>query len=170
MAGELVTAAFMNANIRDAGNFFLGRPLAVLRQVTTQSVPNNAWTPILLDTEDIDRDNAHSTSSNTSRYTAATPGYYWLAFTLVFLANATGRRGVRMMLNGTDTAQGSAGRTVINAATAGFDTGMSAGGAEFLNGSTDYFEVVGYQDSGGALGTQDTTQGGARLQVIWVSS
>jgi hypothetical protein len=53
--GEVVTAAYFNTNTRDPGNFWLARPLGILRQATPQSLPNATWTAVIQDTEDLNR-------------------------------------------------------------------------------------------------------------------
>lgn len=143
--------------------------MVVLRQTAAQSVPNATWTAVTFDTEDLDRDNGHSTVSNTSRYTATSPGYFWWAYSLTWAANATGQRGGRIRTNGTD-AQVSAVARVLHNAGATFDTGQSGGGAQYMNGTTDYVELMGFQNSGGALNTNIASDGVPRLQAIWVSS
>ncbi len=170
VAGALVTAADMNSNVRDAGNFLLARPLAHLRQTAAQSIPNGAVTPILWDTEDLDRDNGHSTVTNTSRYTAQTPGYYWTSYTLPWAASAAGRRYGRLRTNGTDTSANAlsySAQTTPGAALAG---GVTGGGVQYLNGTTDYIELCAFQDSGGALGLYVGIDAVPRFSLLWVSS
>lgn len=170
VAGELVTAAYMNVNIRDAGNFFLGRPLAILRQTVAQSVPNATYTAVLFDTEDIDRDAGHSTSSNTGRYIPQTTGYQFLAYTLPWAVNGTGARSARFRMNGADTAATAAGRTTIGNGGGAADTANGGSGFLYFNGTTDYVELIAYQNCGSALLTEVDTSVSARLQAIWVSS
>lgn len=169
-AGELVTAAFMNTNIRDAGNFLLARPMAILRQTAAQSIANGSYTAVLFDTEDLDRDAGHSTVTNTSRYVPQTPGYQLAAYTLPWAVNATGARSARLRMNGTDTAATSAGRTTVGNGGGAADTACSGTGFLYFNGTTDYVEVVGYQNCGGALTTEIDTSVSPRLQTLWLSS
>lgn len=169
VAGELVTAAYMNSNIRDLGNFTLARPMAVLRQAAAQSIPNAAWTAVLMDTEDLDRDAGHSTSSNTSRYVGKTPGWHMAVYTMTWSPNATGARWSRMRNNGTDAIATVPGRDArLSAGTV--DTSMSGSGFVYLNGSTDYAELVAYQGSGGALNSYVASDSCPRLAMLWVSS
>lgn len=169
VAGELVTAAFMNSNIRDLGNFTLARPMAVLRQAAAQSIPNITWTGVLLDTEDLDRDAGHSTSSNTSRYVGKTPGWYLAPYTMCYAANATGSRWARIRTNGTDAVATTPGRDSRPSAGA-VDTSMSGVGFVYLNGTTDYVELVVFQSSGGALNAYVASDASPRLAMLWVSS
>ncbi len=98
---EIVDATMMNANVRDAVNFLLSPPAALLRQTTTQSIA--AGSAVLFDTEDYDNDGGHSTVSNTSRYTAVTPGWYRVSGSVGWGANAstTTTRWSEWRVNGT---------------------------------------------------------------------
>ncbi len=169
-AGELVTAAYMNSNVRDAGNFLLARPMAILRQTSAQSFANNTWTGVLFDTEDLDRDAGHSTVTNTSRYTGQTTGYYLGLYTMPWSPNGTGGRWAKLRLNGTDAVATTPGRDSRLTAGAGVDTAASGSGIVYLNGSTDFAELVAYQGSGGALSAYISTDAAPRLSMLWVSS
>lgn len=101
-AGEVVTAAFLNSNVRDSVNFLLTPPRVLLRQTSAQSIPLSTWTSVTFDTEDFDNDNGHSTVSNTSRFTAVTAGWYTVGGSVAFTLAGTGQRaGTRWAVNGT---------------------------------------------------------------------
>ena len=76
------------------------KPHAFLRQTSNQSIVFGAWTAVTFDTEDVDTHSGHSTSVNTSRYTAAVAGWYHVVGRGSFAANSTGHRGVRIAKNG----------------------------------------------------------------------
>lgn len=168
VTGEIVTAAELNSNVRDAGNFFLSWPVFEGRQTVAQSLTNNTSTPITLDTEDIDTDNGHSTVTNTSRYVGATAGRFEVCGKVGFASNATGTRVAWLAKNG----------TAINGS--GTQVSAAAGGAVTLlptprmtvtlNGTTDYVEVLGVQTSGGALNTDVTTLDQSILSVRMVGT
>jgi hypothetical protein len=169
VAGEIVTAAFMNTNIRDAGNFFVAVPVAVLRQTVAQSFPNSTFTALLLDTEDIDRDGGHSTVTNTSRYTGQTPGWYTVQGSINWAASTAGQRTIVFRPNG------GAATTYKNKVQIPMTTTVGSGSIVtvatfFMNGTTDYVEVVGWQNSGGALNTYITDEGNPSMNVHWVST
>lgn len=86
-SSEQVTAAKLNADIRDSFNFYKQPPLARLRKSASQSVPNSTSTVVTWDTEVIDRDAGHSNVTNNSRYTAQTAGWYHLRATLMWANN-----------------------------------------------------------------------------------
>jgi hypothetical protein len=146
VTGQIVSAAQLNANLRDAINFLLAPPMAVLRQTVSQSLPTGVWTPVNLDSEDLDRDGGHSTVTNTSRYTSQTPSWYGVDLTGSFTnAAATGLRGLAFRLNGVTKSrkQQAAGTTFPI---------LNTSGKIFLNVG-DYLESVLYQDTAVSLGT-----------------
>lgn len=161
VTGEVVTAAYLNSNLRDASNFLLAPPLAVLRQSSTQSVPNAAYTAILLDAEDIDRDSGHSTVTNTSKYVCQTPGWYSDQATLSYASNATGLRIAGFNVNGVDINRS---QQVPTVSTGGSATVLTTTCTVYLN-ALDNIELHGYQTSGGALLCSN-----GRQQIRWVST
>lgn len=166
VAGEIVTAAYMNTNIRDAGNFFVSWPVAELRQTIVQSVPNGG-AALLFDVEDIDTDNGHSTSVNTSRYTAQTPGRFQFSGGVVFAANTAGRKGTWWLQNGS----GVNGSSVVGPSAAALTLATSSRvRTMLLNGTTDYVELFGYQESGGALNTAVSTFDQPSMSVRMIGS
>lgn len=148
VAGEIVTAAFMNTNIRDPGNFFLSWPVFEGRQTAGQSIPNGTPTALLFDAEDIDTDNGHSTSVNTSRYTPVTAGRFQISGGFTFVANATGVRNCDLWKNGASINAGSASYPANGANIARYPVRTMTMTA---NGTTDFFELAAFQSSGGAL-------------------
>jgi len=167
VAGEVVVASYFNSNIRDAGNFWLARPLCILRQTSAQTLTTATWTDLLMDTEDIDRDGGHSTVTNPARYTSPTAGYLLLGGGAGFAANATGQRGVRWALNGT-TINGT--QVFISAVAAQVLTLANRAIFQAVNGTTDYVTNQGHQTSGGNLNTAVTTDQQPSFHILWVST
>lgn len=167
VAGAVLTAAQLNTNVRDAGNFWLARPLCLLRQTSVQSLSNNSFGDILFDTEDIDRDGGHSTVTNTARYTSPTSGYIAVSGGVAFAANATGRRAAQWALNGTAI---NASQNMETTTATGNPTLSARTFAVPVNGSTDYVTLQGYQDSGGALNTFATGNVQPNMYVLWIST
>ena len=166
-AGSILTAAQLNTNVRDAGNFFLSWPVFEGRQTVAQSIPNGTPTGVTYDTNDVDTDTGHSTVTNTTRYTGKTGGRFQLSGGIGFAANATGRRAAQWYRNGSAVNAGSA----MMPATAANDCALAARTITvFLNGTTDYIELFAYQESGGALNTFVTGGGQPSLSVRMVGS
>jgi len=101
---------------------------------------------VTFNTERYDDAEYHSTSSNTSRLTIAQPGRYRVGGCLAFAANATGVRYAQLRVNGTtyiaiqgSVSMGGAVATILTVET------------DYEFAAADYVELVGYQDSGGAL-------------------
>jgi hypothetical protein len=107
----LVTAAQMNANIRDAGNFMLTAPYCNVFRSAALSPANNTLTLVSWDAETEDNDAMHSTGTNPSRIICQTPGVFGIAAAVswVTAASLTARR-ISVRLN---AAGASAGGTLV---------------------------------------------------------
>jgi hypothetical protein len=165
--GQVVTAAQLNSNLRDAVNFLLSWPVCELRQTVAQSVANNTDTPLSMDAEEIDTDNMHSTVTNTSRVTAQTAGRFQLSGGTSYASNTTGRRAASYRLNGAPMLGTQAAITAAGATADVQPTGRTL--TTYLNVG-DYVELVAYQDSGGSLNTQVTTGQQPRFSVRMVGT
>jgi hypothetical protein len=105
--GAYETAAFWNAQVKTAVDFLLNPPLFSAYASALQSVPNNTATDLTLDTEEIDTDGGHSTTTNTARYTCQVPGVYLVTGGTTFAAvNTTGLRMVEIAVSGTTVPAG----------------------------------------------------------------
>lgn len=167
VAGEVVTAAHFNSNIRDVLLYLLSPPIMELRQTSSQSVPNNAFTAFTYTTEDFDSSGMHSNSVNTSRATAVYPGYYQHSGALCFSPNATGGRGGTFGVNGT---QINSGEVMGPNATASFNHCAPFRTRFLFLNVGDYSEAFGYQNSGGSLGTPAGAQAGGGFGMKWESN
>lgn len=128
----------------------LNGPIAILRQSVAQSLTDAAFTTITFDTEDLDTHNGHSTSVNTSRYTAQKAGRHLFVGGIGFAINSVGARGSRWLLNGAGIGRGqsmygNAGGTLVTLITTRIVVVSMVVG--------DYVELQAYQASGGALNT-----------------
>jgi hypothetical protein len=100
---DLVSAALLNTNIRDAVTFLAGRPFFVGYQSTAQVVASGGTFHCSIDTNLIDTYNGHSTVTNNFRYTAQVPGWYRLEARVQFPNNNVGRYILGWALNGSTT-------------------------------------------------------------------
>jgi len=160
----------MNSFFRDPINFLLNRPHAELRQTTTQSFVTGTNTAVQFNAEDVDTDvdgvGGHDNVTNNTRYTARYPGWYLISGVIEFNANATGTRFAWLAVNGTDV-NGSVGRGIADAA--GSSVTPSRPKLIFLNVG-DYVELIGFQTSGGALGTVVSARDQSSMSVLWMSN
>lgn len=161
---EQVTAAKLNADIRDPFNFYKAPPLARLRKSASQSVPNNVATPVTWEVEVIDRDSGHSNLTNTSRYVCQTTGWYHLRAGILWANNANGAgwQDLYFRKNGT-TIQN---RSAWVSHEGFFDSPhITEGYMQLVN--TDYVEVVAIiQNSPGAINIL-ADSGGAAIYTSW---
>lgn len=176
IAGDDATSTVMQT-LTDTGLWNLGsatsggskKPLAVLRQTVAQSIATGAFAALTFDTEDADYDNGHSTVTNPTRYTGASPGWHLVKGVYGTASSASGRRLVGIRKNGTGAGNPTDARA--DAAAAASVQVFMCIGLVFLNGTTDYVETVCLQDSGGALLTNVAgTDGQPRMEVWWVSN
>ncbi len=165
-AGAVLTAAELNTYVSYPVSYFLAPPLFIGRQASaTQSTTSGSWTSILLDTEEIDRDGGHSTTTNTSRYTAQTAGYYTVNAIVAWNSNSTGARATRLAVNGSAVA----GRAVAWQAAASLITASEISAPVFLNVG-DYVEMQGNQVSGGSLSTSINADFAPMMSCRWMST
>jgi hypothetical protein len=118
-----------------------------LTKSVSQTLSNNTQTAITFDTESLDTNSYHSTSTNTSRITipAGKAGKYLVFGHIAFNQNATSFRRITFYKNGSSFA--------------GFYTGTTSGNFPTITAYTaimdlaegDYVEMFGLQNSGGDL-------------------
>lgn len=137
-------------NFVGLANWVTSPIMAILRQTVAQTFANNSSTQVTMDTEDRDTDGGHSTSSNTSRYTAQTPGWFDVDGAGSFASNATGIRSGRWFIS--STAVSTCGSNQLSVSTGQTSRLAMPGACRFLNIS-DYYELNMFQTSGGNLAT-----------------
>ena len=160
--GDIGSETLLNANVRDAFGFLLAPPVFIANQSVSQSIPNNVtpFTPITWDYEILDTYNGHNAQSQTDRYTFQLAGVYLIFGNLEFQTNATGRRLSQLWWNG-----GLVNQVESVTVTAGGPTGVY-NWIVLSVAVGDYVQLTGYQNSGGALGTQAaTTTSGSFLEI-----
>lgn len=163
--GNSLTAALWNAQVKATIDFLTSPPRFKGYATVAQSIPNNAFTSLSLDAELWDSDGGHSTVSATSRYVCQVAGTYAVVGAASIVGNATGGRGVQITVNG-------------NAIT-GTELLTNNNGTGSWSGQTvcevplnvgDYVEVQAYQNSGGALNTNNFAPLAPAMTVRWVSA
>lgn len=163
--GAFITGALWNAGVKALGDFTLAQPVFVGYQTAAQSINSGAFTAVLIDTENLDSDGAHSNITNTSRFTPTVPGTYLLLGAAAFANNATGVRSSRFALNGT-AIRGSQNNLPT---TNGSVWAAPCFAVQPMNGTTDYAELQGFQNSGGALSTYNGTDCTSYFAAFWIS-
>lgn len=152
---EVETAAYFNS-LRDALNYLINPPLAVLYQGVVQSIPNSAFTPVTFDTTLTDTYGAHSNVTNNSRYTAQVAGWYDLdaGFSLS-ASNTTGARDGQWAKNGSAITTPGAG--IVIGGSASNTATLPMPGLQVFLSVGDYVELWVFQNSGGAINSNIAT-------------
>lgn len=161
--GEIEVGAYLNS-LRDALNYLLNTPLAILNQANAQSFSNAASAAIAYDGTFLDTYGGHSNSTNNSRYTAQVTGWYFVKAGVVWATNATGNRSIQLYKNGVAYPYS---WTAVPAAGTFQDPGVETAALVQLNAG-DYVEAWATQNSGGSLSTAVVTAIASNMQVMWM--
>lgn len=128
------------------------------------NINNATVTAVTFNSEYADSDGMHSTSSNTSRITIVTPGWYTFVFNGEFAASAGGTdRSFNLRLNGSTYIGAARGAPIASATvtTLGVVTAMRSLSVG------DYVEAVVYQNSGGALALRYSAAYSPTFSAVW---
>lgn len=126
-----------------------------LTRSTALTVPNNVWTPVVFNTENVNYKDSGSdmyTMSNGHFITppAVGPALYYLEFRCFFVNNSTGNRGVQFL----DSNSAVIDRVLVDAGASGVDF-VSLSGMYYYPGTSGFFITVQvYQSSGASLQVQ----------------
>lgn len=116
----------------------------------TQSLVASTFVKIQYNAEEFDTNNNYDNTTN-YRFTPTVAGYYQLNGYLQLAGSGVGYAELCVYKNGVPFKNGP---TQPNFPAIGVNVNISV--IVFANGSTDYFELYGYQNSGGALSTRGT--------------
>lgn len=149
---SILTYADWNATLYDTVSLILNPPMVQLQHTTTISVPNNTWTALPFQTEIIDTEGMHSTTTNNTRVTPKTPGWYIGYFGMSWSGTTAGKRQVVPRKNGNLSNTVTYGRNDVQPTNSG---AVFRGFRFFMpfNGTTDYVEVAVWQNTGVGLST-----------------
>lgn len=121
-------------------------PAVKVTHSVSQSIPDFTYTTLAFNTETYDTDTIHDTVTSNSRLTCKTAGKYLINASLSYVPNATGYRGVNIVLNATTATIASVNVPSIG----GIYTSVQATVVYNL-AVGDFVEVQAIQTSGGAL-------------------
>lgn len=133
----------------DSGGTSSAKKEVKVYNVTNQSIPNGAYTPINFDGEQFDSADQHDSIINNTRLVCREAGKYLITVQVNFASNTTGIRGVQVKVTTPTLGTVIDGRDFRNAVN-GFDTVMSYSFVRTL-AVNDYIEMEVYQSSGAAL-------------------
>lgn len=121
-----------------------------------QVLSNSTNTKILYNSKDYDTNGCYDTTSN--RFTPNVPGYYQINALLYYASASTGYMRIYLYKNGSAYTQG-------NMVPFTTQTGqlLCLNQLVYANGVSDYFEIWGWQSSGGNMNTGSTS----RLESNW---
>lgn len=147
--GNFLTSALWNAQVRDGLAFLLSPVRFKAYSSVAQSFASATTSTVLtLDTELVDSDGGHSTTTNTSRFVCQTAGLYFVGGSVCFATNSTGTRTLNIFVNGTGVigAANQCGPSTTNGTSVVTNTLV-----QLVVG--DYVELAAWQNSGATLAT-----------------
>lgn len=164
---EVPPYSTLNAEVYDTVKWLLQPPMCKVRQTATQAILTATFTTINFQTEENDPYNWHNSNSNITRVTPTFPGWYRGWWSLGLSTNNGGFYRLGMLQrNGSATDRRSRK-----------DSKPPVGGSQkvfkgipfyiSLNGTTDYVELIGYQDSGSTVNTSVQANVQAELFLRW---
>lgn len=162
--GDIVTAAMMNANVRDAVNYLLSPPTLIARQATAQSVASSS-TPSVITLDTLSKDNYSGWNASTHTYTIPYTADYLICGQTQWAPNATGNRVVAILNGGNPLIGGTAeafnvGGTYASSAVVSLVVPLAAGST---------IQLGGWQVSGVSLNTNVSSQQ-SYMSIVAVSS
>jgi len=162
-AGQVLTAAQMNDLGENSNNYRVPPLCSVYRNAALSQTANNSFQTLSFDTETIDTDGMWASSPNPDRITIQTDGVYLCHASVVFTANGTGTRALKM--DDSSTTQiayvSEPGPTVA-------DGGALNCTRIWAFSAGDYVTVSAFQSSGGSLAYAVGTAGFVHLSVAWI--
>lgn len=105
VTAEVVTAVQFNQDIRDNMTMVGSPPRIKVTRTGNQTITNNTITLVTWDLEQYKNGITHSNVTNSQRLTIVDPGLYEVKFQAEFGGHATGFRGIRIALSGTNIAK-----------------------------------------------------------------
>ncbi len=138
-------------------------PGGQFRQSVAQTLTSGSFTAITFTQEDYDNRGGHSTSSNTSRYTAQVAGRYQVSGAVAFVASATGRRGTQWRINGS-VVNGS--QLLLSSGDDADETQYPARTMTVFLSVGQYVELYAIQQSGGNLNTSVADGGTQSMMAV----
>lgn len=147
-ASTVYTAAQLDQQLKDNLGFLYTPPSCLTVNNANQSVAHNTNTNLNMQTEQWDTDTIHSTASNTYRHEINTAGtYLQFAGGMFSISSTAGGRSIFLQENGparTGEIWVPGGIPTVT------DTPLQVAHTGLMT-ATDYIDLLGFQNSGGAL-------------------
>ena len=124
-----------------------------ITRTTTQSIANSTWVALAFDSESFDTDGFHDNATNNSRITIPTGkgGKYLITSTIQWDASATGRRSLKIYINGVAS---STYFTELSPTASTYPFNLFTGVLTLAAG--DYIQTYVNQSSGGTMNPDGT--------------
>lgn len=171
--GSRLTATELANDMTAGVTWLASRPFFVGYQGTAESIPNATWTPITLDTEQIDNYQGHSDSANPSRWYPPNSNniafgfhdYYLVTGLVRYNSASTADFIAGVRLTGGTVQEGQKTPSI-----AASNAGCFVADIMEVTAATDYIELMGWQSTGAAVNTNATPGRQPYLIARWVGT
>jgi len=166
VAGEVVTAAYLNTYLRDNVKWLsTDKPMVRCYNTAAITTANGVVTTLTFNTERFDNADLHSTSTNTNRITVSTAnaGKYLVGSSITWAFSTAGDYRSLAVQVGAST--NIALQTQPPTGTNGFAS-MSASALYAI--SNDYFQTAAQQNSGGNLDVSAFGNSSPEFWAVWI--
>ncbi len=164
VAADILTAAQLNADVRDNGKFVINPPQVSVYHNATQSIPNGTNTILAFNSERYDRSSntastMHDNAVNNSRVTPNAAGIYQVNLSVEFAAQATaaGHRAIFLFFTGAVPTFIGGSHMPMTAAMNSTPPILSISRPWEFNGTTDYVQAYALHTAGVALNVGAST-------------
>jgi len=140
-------------------------PVCRVTNSGAQTITTATLTPITFDTEIFDPYGMHSTTSNTSRITVATPGYYMIEGLLSFNVSSGGRRVAYLKVNNATFIDANEPDVVADGTAA---PALKVCTIYYMS-SGNYVELIAYHTKGSDVSTVASGAHVVHLSAIWLA-
>ena len=146
--GNISCTTVLSTGLISSKTFFLDGQNSV-----AQVIPNATNTAIAFDTVNISNNFPLPTAGNT-KFTIPQVGWWQVTSSVTWNTGAGTLRILYLRVNGNNNLR--YGQQIVPPVSGDNTAGASISPAVFFNGTSDYFEIIAYQDSGGNLNSGDT--------------
>lgn len=162
VAGDVLTAAQMNTQVRDNVSFLANPPACRVFHSVAQATTSGSAAVCAFDSERLDTDNMHSTSVNNGRITFNTAGLYYVQALIRWQQNGTGYRDIGIWKLGTTAIA----YDIIQPLSVNVTIHQVSTIYKFIVG--DWVQLNVFQNSGGALNIDSTAESSPEFSAVWV--
>lgn len=164
VSGEAVTAAELNAQVRDNLGHLRAARHAILGMLSSPSVSASSWYTIAWEFAAVETIEVWAASPYPDRIAPSVAGYYLVQTRVTWPASTDGNRACRLLLNGTTTVAQDTRAAISNT------HNTSTQHVVYCNGAGDYLAVQAWHNAATAQTLANAAAPVTNCSVIWLGA